>query len=223
MKQKLLKTIALGLMAMVGVNAWADGITPTLDVYFRTSLSTGDNPAYSWTSGYPKTASESNNEFAGNHRVGMFVLQKYEVENLSAVKSLTLTLTGASGTDAIAIWTFTNNWTASTDVATLASAVNTAVGLNLNTTGTPSNSPLVNGTNSKSTVETGINACTFTISGTALTTLKNAAEGNTFTLLLTNKTTDGARCHPLTDNSTAANTAQKPTTQQFLQPTMLLA
>ena len=177
-------------MTMVGVNAWADGITPTLDVYFRTSLSTGDNPAYSWTSGFPKTASESNNEFAGNHRVGMFVLQKYEVENLSAVKSLTLTLTGASGTDAIAIWTFTNNWTASTDVATLASAVNTAVGLNLNTTGTPSNSPLVNGTNSKSTVETGINACTFTISGTALTTLKNAAEGNTFTLLLTNKTAD---------------------------------
>jgi len=25
MKQRLLKTIALGLMAMVGVNAWADG------------------------------------------------------------------------------------------------------------------------------------------------------------------------------------------------------
>ena len=187
MKQSLLKTLAIGLLAMVGVNALADDFTPTTDVFFRTSLS---ESTYSWSSGYPKTASETNNEFAGNHRVGMFVLQKYTVDNLAAVKSLTLTLTGASGTDAVAIWNFTNDWTASTEVATLASEVNTAVGLNLNTTGTPSKSPLVDGTNSKTSVASGINACTFTISGTALTTLKNAAEGNTFTLLLTNKTTD---------------------------------
>ena len=135
MKQTLLKTFAIGLLCLVGVNAWAEDFTPTADVYFRTSLS---GSTYSWESGYPKTASESNNEFAGNLRVGMFVLQKYTVDNLAAVKELKLTLTGSNGTDALAFWTFTNDWTASTDVSTLASAVNTAVGLNLNTTGTPS-------------------------------------------------------------------------------------
>ena len=184
--------MTLGLLVMVGVTAvWADGISPTADVYFRTSLS---GSTYSWESGYPKTASESNTEFAGNLRVGMFVLQKYTVDNLAAVKELKLTLTGSSGTDALAFWTFTNDWTASTDVSTLASAVNTAVGLNLNTTGTLSDDAkakaLVDGTNSKTSVATDINACTFTISGDKLTALKQAATDNTFTLLITNKTED---------------------------------
>ncbi len=175
-------------MIVGGVSfSWADGITPSADVFFRTSLS---GETYSWTSGYPKQASETNTEFAGNLGVGMFVLQKYTVENLAAVKELKLTLTGSSGTDALAFWTFTNDWTASTAVGTLASAVNTAVGLDLNTKGTPTNTPLVNGTSSKATVETGITACTFTISGANLTTLKAAATGNTFTLLITNRTSD---------------------------------
>lgn len=47
-KQRLLKTIALGLMAMVGVNAWADTFTPTADVSFRAESTSA------WKSGFPK-------------------------------------------------------------------------------------------------------------------------------------------------------------------------
>lgn len=191
MKQRLLKTFVLVLAVLGGASfAWADAIAPTLDVYFRTSLS---SETYSWSSGYPKTTSESNNEFAGNLRAGMFVLQKYTVPNLAAVKSLTVTMTGSSGTDALAFWTFTNDWTASTAVATLASAVNSAVGLSLNTYGTPSSgtaTKLVDGNTASKTTVDGITTCTFTISGDALTALKAAATDNTFTLLITNKTGD---------------------------------
>lgn len=189
MKQKLLKTIVLGLMAMVGVNTWADTFSPTADVYFRTSLS----ETYSWSSGYPKTAATlGDNNMAGNHRVGMFVLQKYSVENLKAANKITLKVkrVTSGGGDALGIWAFsTNDWSNESTAATLASAVNTIVGLDLNTTGTPSNSPLVNGA---STITDDV--CSFAISGTALTTLKEAAtyDGTTgtFTLLITNKTND---------------------------------
>lgn len=125
----------------------AEDVTPTADVYFRTSL---NETTYSWSNGYPKTAETvADNNMAGNHRVGMFVLQKYQVENLKAAKSITLKVKRVSGGggDALGVWAFsTNDWSESSEASTLASAVNAVVGLDLNTTGTPSNSPLVNGT-----------------------------------------------------------------------------
>ena len=169
-------------------------VSPSQDVFFRTSLK---ESVYTWNSGYPKEASESNTEFAGNHRAGMFTLQKYSVENLNAATKLVLTLTGKSGTDALALWTFTNDWSKSTDVATLAATVNTTVGLDLNTTGTPSNSPLINGvTTRKEKIDTENTQCDFTFSGTALAAIKEAADYDgstgTFTLLITNKLSDMA-------------------------------
>ena len=191
MKQKLLKTIGLALLCVVGAsNAWAQtNISPTSDMFFRTSLS---NSTYSWSSGYPKAngfgLGTNTDEMAGNHRAGMFVLQKYEVANLAAAKSIVLHLHRVSGGDAIAVWVFsTNDWSQSSDASTMATAVNTIVGLDLNKTGTPSNTPLVNGGSNNDDSQ-------FTISGDNLTTLKNAAtyDGTTgtFTLLLTNKTAD---------------------------------
>lgn len=72
MKQNLLKTIALGLLAMVGVNAWADDWTLDNESYGRTNLS---ESTYSWNSGWPKSASSTNNTFNCNIKnTGMFVL-----------------------------------------------------------------------------------------------------------------------------------------------------
>lgn len=192
MKQKILKTLALGLLLVGGVNgAWADGITPTLDVFFRTNnANDGWNTNKYNNKSYPIKGSDAGDiEFAAHHSARMFVLQKYTVEHLDAVKSLTLTLTGSSGTDALAIWAFdTNDWTESTTASTLASKVESIVGLALgSTSGSANTTYLKNQQNTKTEVATGINACTFVISGTALETLKANASDNTFTLLITNK------------------------------------
>ncbi len=178
------------LLLLGGTNfAWADdNWTLDADVFFRTSLS---NNTYSWNSGYPKTAETvGDGNMAGNHRVGMFVLQKYSVNDLKAAKSITLKIkrVTSGGGDALGIWAFsTNEWSTESKAPDLAAIVNTIVGLDLNTTGTPSNTPLVNGT---STITDDV--CSFVISGDALKTLKDNAtyDGTkgTFTLLITNKT-----------------------------------
>lgn len=68
------------------IGFWPIRHTPDADIFFRTSESEG---SYSWVSGYPKdAASVGDGTMAGHLRVGMFVLQKYTVENLKAVKSL---------------------------------------------------------------------------------------------------------------------------------------
>jgi len=124
----------------------------------------------------------------------MFVLQKYTVNNLSAVKELKITLTGHKdhGSDALAIWSYgtTNPWPSSSNAAEVAAAVNTIVGVSLNTTEGTVNTPLVSGTSTKSAVNTDYRACVYTISGDQLNVLKNAADGNTFVLLFTNQTSE---------------------------------
>ena len=101
MKKNLLLIVAMLLVGVASVLADDVTYSPTQDVYFRTSLS---GETYSWNNGYPKTASSDNNTFAGNLRVGMFVLQKYEVANLNNATSIKIVLTGNSGTDALAFW-----------------------------------------------------------------------------------------------------------------------
>lgn len=191
-KLQFLKTAVLSVFLLGGANlAWADDVTPTLDVFFRTNDANDGWNSNKWNDkSYPIKGSDAGDiEFAAHHSARMFVLQKYTVEHLDAVKSLTLTLTGSSGTDALAIWAFdTNDWTESTAASTLAPKVESIVGLALgSTSGSANTTYLKNEQNTKTTVVTGINACTFVISGTALETLKNKASGNTFTLLITNK------------------------------------
>ena len=166
-----------------GSVAWADGITPTTEINFR--LATGKT---SWTT--KNAASETNNKFEINYNSGFFALQKYQIENIAAVKSLTLTLTGTDGTDAMAIWIYsTNDWSTSSDASTVATALTSIVGFAPTETGTANTTYLVNGTNSKTEVASGTNACTFTFNSTALENLKKAADADgTFTLLITNKT-----------------------------------
>lgn len=193
--RKLLKRISLALLMVVGVtSAWADDVTPTLDVCFRTnSGNTG------WNDGYPKKASTTNAESECNAQAGLFVLQKYTVDDLDKVNKLVLRNVNSSngGGDAIAIWVvakstkygntdnFSTAWTESTKVADIVAAYTATTGIAPHATeGDINTSYLVNGTSDKS------DGNKFTINGDALTTLKNNAVDNTFTLLLTNKTGD---------------------------------
>ena len=177
-----------GIMTM-----WAQTETtysPTLEVNFRTAAG---NTA--WQSGFPKdAASDGNTTFEGNYFAGLFALQKYTIPNLQDVTKLVLTLYAGSGTDAIRVWSFPNtSWTAASSVDDMVNWATQAVGFAPRATEGDANTPLVTkgtwGSN-----ELSPRPATFTISGTALATLKaNAGSDGTFTLMFT----DGA----LTSNS----------------------
>lgn len=190
-KLQFLKTVVLSVFLLGGANlAWADDWTLESESYGRTNLS---ESTYSWNSGWPKSASSTNNTFNCNiTNTGMFVLQKYTVNNLSAVKELKLKLTGHKdfGADALAIWAYGKNdpWPESKNAAKVAAAVNTIVGVSLNTTTGTVNTPLVNTGTNRTDIDTDYRSFEYTISGDKLATLKSAANGNTFVLLITNKT-----------------------------------
>lgn len=179
---------------MVGVtSAWATDFIPTQDVMFRTNDSNNGWNTNKWATNYSYPVSATNGvEFAAKHSARMFVLQKYTVTDLAKATKLTLTLVGTSGTDALAIWAFpTNEWSTSSNATTLATAVETVTGTALGTQMTSSSSSylLKDGHTTKSTVD-GKTTCTFEITGIPLTKLKMLANGNTFTLLITNKIND---------------------------------
>ena len=159
-------------------------IAPTNELLFRTN---GDNSA--WNSGFPKEANSTNQDYEINYYNGFYALQKYTVENLAAVKSLTVHIFGDSskGHDAMAIWALgTNDWSSSSDASTLTSTVSAVVGLAPHSSSGDANSPLINGTSNRYTAD-GVQHCLFVISGDALATLKASATDNTFTLLITNR------------------------------------
>ncbi len=160
-------------------------ISAEAEICFR-SNGTNDGWANKWE------ANSSNTEYEINYFNGFFALQKYTVENLAAVKSLTVHIFGdaSKGHDAMAIWAFgDNDWSSSSDASTLVGKVTAVVGVAPHASeGTP-NTPLINGTTNRYTAD-GVQHCLFEISGDALTTLKAAATGNTFSLLITNRTGD---------------------------------
>lgn len=160
-------------------------IAPEAEVCFRLN-STNDGWQNTWE------ANSTNVDYEINYLNGFFALQKYTVENLAAVKSLTVHIYGDSnkGHDAMAIWALgTNDWSSSSDASTLTSTVSTVVGIAPRATEGDANSPLINGTNNRYTAD-GVQHCLFVISGDALATLKASATDNTFTLLITNRTGD---------------------------------
>jgi len=185
MKQRLLKTIGLALLCIVGAsNAWAEGeIYPTLDVSFRTNSSNNG-----WESGYPKSAaSEGNTDFELTSTAGFFALQKYTVSDLKHATQLVLTLTvgSRSGIDAVKLWAFPNtSWDAKTTCNTLYPIVKKILGVDLRSTTGTANSPLVSGAK---VAESNPAKATFTITGDALAKIKGTATADgTFTIMLTN-------------------------------------
>ncbi len=176
--------VALATMLTVNVSAQTETkYAPTLDVNFRTA---SGNTA--WNSGYPKSAAnEGNKDFELTYTAGLFALQKYTVPDIQNATKLVLTLTvgSKSGVDAVRLWSIPlTAWDASTGVNDIVPAVTTATGVAPRATEGTANSPLVTGAK---VAESNPAKATWTISGTALATIKaNAAADGTFTLLLTN-------------------------------------
>jgi len=196
-------SLTLVLLASI-MMAWADSEAtyyPTQEVCFRTG-----NGNTAWNSGYPKSAAdEGNTQFECNYFNGLFALQKYTVADLQNATKLVLTLYQApgSGTDAIRVWSFPNNdWTADSGVDDMVNYATQAVGIAPRTSEGTLNTPLVTkGTWGSSDLNP--RPATFTISGTALATVKaNASSDGTFTLMLTDgNLTSASNRKYLTSNS----------------------
>lgn len=209
MTKRLLFLLTVLLSGMATM--WAQNeatYSPTLDVNFRTAAG---NTA--WNSGFPKSAAEEGNkDFELTSTAGLFALQKYTVEDLQNASKLVLTLTvgSKSGVDAVKLWSIpVTNWDASSGIDDIYPAVQTALGVDLRSTeGTP-NSPLVNGAK---VAESNPAKATFTITGTALATIKaNAASDGTFTLLLTNNNLiDSNNKRSYLSNNSANDEANRP-------------
>ena len=207
MKKILLLVLAMLTCGMTSV--WADSETtyyPTLDVNFRTADGNTD-----WQSGYPKDASAAGNTvFEGNYQAGLFVIQQYKVDNLANVTKITLTLTAGSGVDATDLRIFPNNtWSASSEISAIIPTVTELVGVAPRATEGTATTPLVK---AAKVADSDPAKASFTISGTALTALKNAAAADgTFSVLITNnKYTENSSRKFQSSNSANAE-ANRPT------------
>ena len=208
MKRLFQSTLLLLTMLVSSTMMRAADVTysPVLDVNFRTA--SGNT---SWQT-VKNAADEGNNNFELNLTNGFFALQKYTVADLQNATKLVLTLTvgNRSGVDAVRVWTFTDNtWTATSGIDDIVPLVTAQTGIEPRGTGT-ANTPLVTG--AKVTGSDPAKA-TFTISGTALATIKaNASADGTFTLLLTNNDlTNSNNNRSYLSNNTANDEANRPT------------
>ena len=209
MKKQLL-FLLVALLSSV-TTLWAQTETtysPVLDVNFRTGAG---NTA--WNSGFPKDAAvEGNNDFELTSTAGFFSLQKYTVPNLQNATKLVLTLTvgSKSGVDAVRLWSYSDNaWTAETGIDDIYPKVQEILGVDLRSTeGTP-NDPLVRGAK---VADSNPAKATWTIQGTALTTIKeNAASDGTFTIMLTNDNlTSSSNKRSYLSNNSANDEANRP-------------
>jgi hypothetical protein len=217
------KLLLLAVLTAFGLGSFAEdtNYSPTLDVNFRTA---SGNTA--WNTGYPiSAADDGNTQFECNYFNGLFALQKYTVADLQNATKLVLTLYQApsSGTDAIRVWSFPNNdWTADSGVDDMVGYATQAVGIAPRTSEGSLNTPLVEkGTWGANTLNP--RPATFTISGTALATVKaNASSDGTFTLMLTDgNLTSASNRKYLTSNS--ANGDGVPTITATIEtPTVMM-
>ena len=207
MKKILLLVLAMLTCGMTSV--WADSETtyyPTQEVNFRTAA--GNN---AWNGGFPKDASaEGNTVFEGNYQAGLFVIQQYKVDNLANVTKITLTLTAGSGVDATDLRIYPNNtWSASSEVSTIVSVVTDLVGLAPRAAEGTATTPLV-----KAAKVAGSDPAkaSFTITGDALTALKNAAAADgTFSVLITNNNYTANSSRKFQSSNSANAEANRPT------------
>jgi len=207
MKKILLLVLAMLTCGMTSV--WADSETtyyPTKEVCFRTAAG---NTA--WQSDYPKDASvEGNRVFEGNYQAGLFVIQQYKVDNLANVTKITLTLTAGSGVDATDLRIYPDNtWSASSETSAIIPTVTELVGLAPRAAEGTATNPLV-----KAAKVAGSDPAkaSFTITGDALTTLKNAAAADgTFSVLITNNNYTANSSRKFQSSNSANAEANRPT------------
>ena len=179
------KIFTLFAAALMAAATWADSNNyyPTSEYNVRPKV---DGTGFD--SSTPKAASETNASFEINQNSRFFALQQYTVANIASAESLSLTLLGASswGTDALALWIVTTDWSASSTASEFNTLYSTATGVTPGTAGTTTTTYLLK---DKSNIKTGDTdrTCTFNITGDALSLVKsNASFAGTFTILITN-------------------------------------
>ena len=173
--------LSLGLLCGL-MTAWSATATynPTKEVQFRTA---SGNTA--WQSGFPKDYTTVTN-MEGNYQAGLFVLQQYTISNLGNVSSLVLTLTdtGTTGVDGTRLYIFpSHDWSASSGIDDILPNVESLVGFAPRATSGTVNSGFIAAAKVSGSSPA---QCTFTISGSNLTSLKNSASNGTFSILIVN-------------------------------------
>ena len=207
MRLKQLFLLSMALLGTLTASRAADvTFTPALEVNFRTA--SGNT---SWQV-VKNAADEGNTDFELTYTAGFFALQKYTVPELKNATRLVLTLTvgSKSGVDAVRLWTFgTNSWTADSDVDDIVPLVAAQTGIEPRATEGTANEPLVKGAKVSNSDPA---KATFTISGTALATIKaNADDDGTFTLLLTNDNlTNTSNKRSYLSSNTSTDEANRP-------------
>lgn len=182
MKQRLLKTIALGLMAMVGVNAWADGKTiyPSTEMNGRLSYA---STTYSHTIS-PATITADTYKESTWRKSGFYTLQEWDVTgvDLDRIKSITYTFYTKENTGGL-LWIYGSSLPATTITAAgLGENMYTVMGsypgdISPEAATAMENNAWAKGA-SRSNVTTDVYKQVLTITGDAITTFKNAVSAN---------------------------------------------
>jgi len=181
----------LAVALLMGSSAWGT-IYPTKDINFRIKSATEWNTV--------KEASETNSTFELNYYKGLFIMQQYEIPNLSRASQITLTIFGSVDNTfpIVDLWIYSgsSDWTASTSASTIYDKIYETIGIkpnceSLGTEGDAVKTPLVQSPDPAGTYgsvdDKTIRTRTLTISGTALESLKSAADGNKISIILTDK------------------------------------
>lgn len=190
MKQRILKTIALGLMAMVGVNAWADGKTiyPSTEMNGRLSFASATS-TYSHTIA-PATITATTYKESTWRKSGFYTLQEWDVTGveLNRIKSITYTFYTKENTGGL-LWIYGSSLPA-TDIAaeTLGANMYTIMGSYPGDTSSEAATAMENNAwakgASRSNVTTDVYKQVLTITGDAITTFKNAVSANKIVLVI---------------------------------------
>lgn len=89
MKQKLLKTLALGLLLTGGVNgAWGKIVWPDALIQYRTNAAIAS--ATAWNSGYPKSVLLDKDGFEINGGANIWIIGEFVVPNISKTSEIKL-------------------------------------------------------------------------------------------------------------------------------------
>jgi len=192
MKQKLLKTIALGLLALGGVNvAWADNVTiyPTTEINGRLSYNSGTS-TYSYTTS-PATITSTTYAESTWRKSGYFTLQEWDLSSVDVarIKSITYTFYTKENTGGM-LWIYGSSLPSlSITAADLGAAMYSVMGSypgdtsNHDAASAMENKTWAKGF-SRSNVATDVYSQSLTISGDAITTFKNNVSENKIALVV---------------------------------------
>lgn len=156
MKQKLLKTLALSLIAMFSVNAWGKIVFPNKTIAYRTNAAPAE--ATGWNNGYPSDKSSATDFEVNGGTTYIGVIEEFQVPNISTASEIKFSCHYPNGSYKADLLVYAFPY----DMPAVSDAYSTAFGSNLKSAITGSALVTLKGS-----------ATTATISGEALSTLKS--------------------------------------------------